>query len=312
MPTNPPPAIKGEGNVSNWTTEEVESIQGIPEWYEDDHNEEEYSENAAPPAIRAAGNVSNYPSGSKGISKPSNATYDYNNPTSPATQIASMNKMIQELQVELARLQNGRAGFGTTDAYLSPASGRKFFLRPLIDVEQKGKVEEWISGQLEKSAITKAGTNVIDFLNQLAKGVGLTDEQTSKIGKKILSTGASAATFAATGNFPIAAMAYFAIDRAFDSAVQRAVFNGSEIEEANLDGMPLLKYGLEIPSGLPNDVFDDYRFVCFDRVTGKFWPSDEVQPLSYQGNDFRWLCLDRISAKVYQCNMIKRPRIYLD
>lgn len=154
-----------------------------------------------------------------------------------------------------------------------------------------------------------------DKAQSIADTTGIPVTRVKQIGAKLLGAGMSALVMAATGgNFPLGAMAYFAIDRAMSPSGLRDVFNGTKTDVPGVvDGLTLSTLGVEIPDGLPNEIFGDFRFICFDRLSGKFWPSDEVQPLGYQGgNEYRWLCLDRVTQRVYQANLIKRPRIYLD
>jgi len=150
------------------------------------------------------------------------------------------------------------------------------------------------------------------WLAQIAQGTGVSQEKIQQIASKILATGVSGILLAVTKNFPLAAMGYFALDNMFSKS-GKAEFNGWMSGEATIDGFPLMPFGVEIPEGLPNEIFADYRFICYDHLTGKWFPSDEIQPLNYSGNGgYRWMCLDRVEGKVYRCNYIKKPlRIFV-
>lgn len=137
-------------------------------------------------------------------------------------------------------------------------------------------------------------------------------ERWEQIKGDVARTGASTIIMLLTGNFPMAAMGYFASTRLTAGAAKQ-LFNGTMTGAATIDGVPLTVAGIAIPQGLPNDIFDDFRFTCFDRLTGKWWPTDEIQPLAYQGADdqYRWVVLDRVSQKIYHANWIKKPNIYV-
>lgn len=151
-----------------------------------------------------------------------------------------------------------------------------------------------------------------DFNLAIAQATGMNVTDVKNITQKVISTGLSGLLMAITGNFPVAAMGYFAADRLFSSS-GKAEFNGWLAGEASFDGVPIAPFGIEIPNGLPNEIFADFRFINYDRLSGRWFPSDEVQPLTYDSNEnFRWFTLDRVDGKVYHCNWIKKPpRIFV-
>lgn len=148
------------------------------------------------------------------------------------------------------------------------------------------------------------------FVVQVAEIMRLDPAIIKGIFEKILATGISGILMALTGNFPLAAMGYFATDRALgtDTGVR---FQGWLAGNASADGQPLLPIGMPVPEGLPNEIFNDFRFICFDRLSQRWWPSDEVRPLSYQGDSYRWLAMDRVDGKMYHANWIKKPVVYI-
>jgi len=148
------------------------------------------------------------------------------------------------------------------------------------------------------------------YAEAVASRLGINVGAVQQVFSKVLSTGISGILMALTGNFPLAAMGYFASDRMLgaDTGVR---FQGWLSGAATVDGQPLLPMGMAIPEGLPNEIFNDFRFICFDRLSQRWWPSDEVRPLAYQGNEYRWVCLDRVDGKMYHANWIKKPVVYV-
>lgn len=141
---------------------------------------------------------------------------------------------------------------------------------------------------------------------------GLDHQLVARLGSALAGASASAVTMSAFNNFPLAAMAYFGVNTLMDNNRQKR-FEGVELGGAQVDGISIPQLKLTLPAGLPNSIFKDYRYICYDRVSLKWYPSDEVQPLNYDGgNDYRWLCLDRVTGDIYKSNTIKRPRIFLD
>lgn len=144
---------------------------------------------------------------------------------------------------------------------------------------------------------------------QLANAMNTDVGIVTNVFKKVLSTGISGVLMALTGNFPLAAMGYFASDRVLGqpSGVPFSGYPGL----GTFDGVPVLPMGLSVPDGLPNEIFGDFRFVCCDLLSMKWYPTDEIRPLNYQGGQYRWFCLDRVDGRVYQANWIKKPVIYV-
>lgn len=132
-----------------------------------------------------------------------------------------------------------------------------------------------------------------------------------KVMNKLIACGVSALLMGVTGNFPVAAMGYFAADGLLDGQSQKLMYNGTLVDNFSVGGYSLKPIGLQIP-GLPNEIFFEYRYCCFDQLSGKIYPSDEIRPLNYQGGTFRWVCIDRMDGSMYHANFIKKPRIYLD
>lgn len=149
------------------------------------------------------------------------------------------------------------------------------------------------------------------FMESIANSLGIDVGLVQNVSQKVLSTGISGLLMALTGNFPLAAMGYFASDRVMDKP--QMPFQGWMAGAAVADGQLVLPIGMPIPEGLPNEIFNDWRFICYDRLSQKWWPTDEIQPLSYQGsaNEYRWLCMDRVDGKMYHANWIRKPRIYI-
>lgn len=150
------------------------------------------------------------------------------------------------------------------------------------------------------------------FMSKVANALGVPETSVKSAITKLGAAGASGLLMGLTGNFPVAAMGYFALDRMLDPSAGKQMFKGALMNDQSLNGIALEKVGIDIPPALPHDIFADYRYICYDRLTNKWWPSDEVKVLSYSSNTFRWLCLDRLDGKMYQANVIMRPRIYLD
>lgn len=149
------------------------------------------------------------------------------------------------------------------------------------------------------------------MMDAVAKDLSLDRETVANVVRKVISTGTSAALFGLTGNFPVAAMGYFAMDRILLPEGKK-LYDGSMVREAQWNGVPLRPVAVKIPDGLPNEIFYGYRFICYDRVSGKVYPSDQIQVLNYEGGAWRWFCLDRLDGNTYHANLIKKPRIYLD
>jgi len=153
------------------------------------------------------------------------------------------------------------------------------------------------------------------LVDGIAQSTGWQPSHVANVLGKIVATGASGLTFAATGNFPVAAMAYFTTDKLLNpqSTGQKDPFTGMLTPGVmSVDGVPMMQLGIEVPEGLPNEVFSDYQFVCYDHISGKWYPSDEVRPLPYQSNEpHRWTCLNRLDGRIYHANQIKTPRIFL-
>lgn len=146
----------------------------------------------------------------------------------------------------------------------------------------------------------------------IASKTGMDINLVNRLGKSLAGAAASAVTMSATGNFPLAAMAYFGVNTLLGGD-RRRTFEGINLGEASINGITIPKLEMTLPAGLPNSIFKDYRYICYDRVSLKWYPSDLVQPLNYDGgNDYRFICLDRVTGDIYKCNTIKRPRIFLD
>lgn len=146
----------------------------------------------------------------------------------------------------------------------------------------------------------------------IASKTGMDINLVNRLGKALSGAAASAVTMSTTGNFPLAAMAYFGVNTLLGGD-RRRTFEGINLGEAAINGIQIPKLEMTLPAGLPNSIFKDYRYICYDRVSLKWYPSDLVQPLNYDGgNDYRWICLDRVTGDIYKCNTIKRPRIFLD
>jgi hypothetical protein len=90
-----------------------------------------------------------------------------------------------------------------------------------------------------------------------------------------------------------------------------APFQGWMTGTPMVDGQAVLPIGMPIPDGLPNEIFNDFRFICYDRLSQRWWPTDELKPLPYQGDQYRWLALDRVDGKLYHANWIKKPQIFV-
>lgn len=147
---------------------------------------------------------------------------------------------------------------------------------------------------------------------ELARKLGLDTSTVKALGRAVAGTAASALVMGVTGNFPLAAMAYFGVNTLLGSSGKQQ-FDGVMLGQAAVDGVAIPELNMVLPSGLPNEIFSDYRFICYDRVSLKWYPSDDVMPLNYDGgNDYRWVCLDRVTGRVFKANTIKRPRIFLD
>lgn len=147
----------------------------------------------------------------------------------------------------------------------------------------------------------------------LSEITGMPASDINRLGASIAGAGASALMFGATGNFPLSAMAYFGVNSLTNNLTGKSSFNGMTLGEAKVDGISIPQLKMTLPTGLPNAIFSDYRYICYDRVSLKWYPSDEISPLNYDGgNDYRWLCLDRVTGQTFKCNIVKRPRIFLD
>jgi len=147
-------------------------------------------------------------------------------------------------------------------------------------------------------------------LQRLASQTGVAPEILDRVLGAVAGAGVSAAIMGATGNFPLGAMGYFATNTILNDD-SKALFNGVSLKAATYDGVPVIAPTVSIPRELPNDIFANYQYICYDRVTGKVWPSDEVKVIPNVGNPFRWFVQDRLDGQYYHCYAIKAPRIYL-
>jgi len=133
--------------------------------------------------------------------------------------------------------------------------------------------------------------------------------------KMMLAAGASAAVFAITKSFPLGAAAYFGVQSLLQPSGVRELFAGFEGGEGSTwDGHTIDGPSMDLPEGIPNQIFAEYRFVCYDRLTQRWFPSDEIRPLAWDSSEdtWRWFCLDRQTGKVYHANKIRKARIWLD
>lgn len=183
---------------------------------------------------------------------------------------------------------------------------KKALLNALLEREEAGEFRE--AGGLKR---------ILKLMEDPSKAMavkhrmGLSDFDWQKIISKLVACGVSAVLMGATGNFPVAAMGYFAADGLLEPSTQKLMYNGTLVDSFMIGGHALKPIGLEIP-GLPNEIFFEHRYVCFDQISGKIYPSDEIRPLNYQGGTFRWVCIDRLDGSMFHANYIKKPRIYLD
>jgi len=173
-------------------------------------------------------------------------------------------------------------------------------------------------GELNIDDVKNQSTGVISWISNYT---GIPQERVSTYLNQTLAAGASALTMIlAPGNFPLAASAYFATqallprigkDATAPDGTKKVSFNGYSAE-GSIDGKPLTALGVTLPMGLPNEIFGDYRFTCYDKLTNKWYPSDEIEPIQYWGGeDYRYVCLDRVSSKIYHANKIKAVRLYV-
>lgn len=169
-----------------------------------------------------------------------------------------------------------------------------------------------LAGKSQKERGMQALASITDDdMKRLIQQTGIPEDRLKPVLNAVLGAGASAAIMATTKNFPLAAMGYFATNTIMDGDNGRTVFNGITMKDASVGGVPLMVDALTLPDGLPNDIFSDYQYICYDRLTGKVWPSDEVKVSASSGGAFRWLVTDRLDGKIYHCYMIKAPRIVL-
>jgi len=170
-------------------------------------------------------------------------------------------------------------------------------------------------GELDIEDVKKESPTVIGWL---ADVLGMEDSKAQYLLRSTLSAGASALTMVLTGgNFPLGAAAYFGTQALLpiatenkDPAVKKQ-FKGYSAVGA-IDGNQLTAIDMQLPMGLPHDIFGDYRFVVYDHLTGKWFPSDEIEPVNYWSNEqYRYTCLDRVTSKVYHSNKIKAVRLYI-
>jgi len=199
--------------------------------------------------------------------------------------------------------------------------GVKRIERLFINVEtERAKVEAAMrmglnAGEFGVDDVQKGRTPVISWL---AEKTGVEEAKVSQYLNQTLAAGASALTMVLSGgNFPLGAAAYFGtqalLPKAGSSSANgtKALFTGYEAE-GSIDGQALEAYRVQLPYGLPHDIFGAYRFVCYDHLTGKWFPSDEITPLQYwSAENYRYTVLDRVTSKVYHCDYVKPVRLYV-
>jgi len=159
----------------------------------------------------------------------------------------------------------------------------------------------------------------IGVIAKISEFTGLPQDKVAMYLRQTLAAGASALTMVVSGgNFPLGAAAYFATQGLLPKLASSGSAGGTKelfkgyTAEGQIDGKPVSMLDVNLPMGLPHDIFGDFRFTCYDRLTGKWLPSDDIVPIQYWSNeDYRYVCLDRVTSKVYHCNNLKPARIYV-
>jgi len=206
-----------------------------------------------------------------------------------------------------------------------PGGGVKRYERLTINSEdERSRVEAALrfglnNGDFDLDQVKKESVTLITGLSQMT---GLPESKVASYLRSTVASGASALTMALSGgNFPLGAAVYFGtqalmpnlIDRQKDEAgnPKKIEFKGYSAE-GSIEGHPLVSTEIKLPYGLPHDIFGPYRFTCYDHLTGKWMPSDEIEPIQYWSNDpYRYTCLDRINSKIYHADKIKAVRLYV-
>jgi len=175
------------------------------------------------------------------------------------------------------------------------------------------------SGELDIQEVNNITGNVVRWLSART---GIDESRVEQSLRMTLAAGASALTMVVTGgNFPLGAAAYFAaqglLPKATTSSNQSSNKDAKKLfmginAEGTIDGMPLSAIDVSLPMGLPHDIFDPYRYICYDRLSRRWFPADEVEPLNYWGQDeFRYIVLDRVTSKVFHCDKVRPVRVYV-
>jgi len=193
--------------------------------------------------------------------------------------------------------------------------------RLMISVEsERAKVEAALRmglnlGELDLDEVKHGAVNVIKWL---AEATGQPESKVEGYLRMTLASGASALTMVLSGgNFPLGAAAYFATQALLPKATTssagqtKQLFKGYQAE-GTIDGQPVTALDVSLPMGLPHDIFGQYRFVVYDRLSDRWVPADEIEPLNYwSGENYRYVCLDRVTSKIYHSDKIKAVRLYV-
>lgn len=179
--------------------------------------------------------------------------------------------------------------------------------------EAYGKVAGLVASDAQKEEamrVTLEELQAEENITYYARELRLSRERMIQLLGSIAGAGFSAILMALGASFPLAAMSYFATRGL--AMPGKEYFRGVVAGEATVDGQPVLPLDVELPQGLPHDIFDQWRFCCYDRLSGTWWPTDYVQVLPYDSNEpYRWVCLDRVTQKIYHANWIKKPQIMI-
>jgi len=171
------------------------------------------------------------------------------------------------------------------------------------------------SGEIDMEDVKKESVGVIKWL---AASTGQSEQQVATMLRMTLAAGASALTMVLSGgNFPLGAAVYYGMQGTIPKLTtssdggKKELFKGYQAE-GQIDGQPMTALDINLPLGLPHDIFGDYRFVVYDRLTGRWMPADEIEPISYWGpENYRYICLDRVTSKIYHADKIRAVRLYV-
>jgi hypothetical protein len=176
-------------------------------------------------------------------------------------------------------------------------------------------------GEFDTNSVMEGSQKVLEWI---ISRTGLSPAEVRGYLSQILGAGASALTMIVSGgNFPLGAMAYFGGQAATKillgekssnpNTPTKKLFEGYQ-GVGYIDGQEIQSLDLALPSGLPNDIFGGYRYICCDKLAypPKWIPSDQISVINYWSDEpYRYVCLDRVTSKIYHANSIYQPKIYI-